>query len=246
MALLPLLIGAFLSGWQWVHLVLLLAWLSGFHLFNAATIILKGRRSPRIRNRLMPALLTWGVSTAILGGVLIIWHPRLLTWAPVFAPLVAVAFIEAWRRKERSISARISTILASSLMLPLAYWLGVGSPVFGEILNAAWIAVWLMTGIMAAYFIGTVPYVRSLIRGKNDRRWVWGACAWHALIGIALGAAAASGWVSWWLAAFWGLLAARSVIVPMVQRRGVKIRPAMIGASEFAATAVLVALLLAA
>lgn len=245
MALLPLLIGAFLSGWQWIHLVLLLAWLSGFHFFNAATIFLKGRRSARVRARLMPALITWCVISAILGGILVVWQPWLFAWLPAFAPLVAVAFIEAWRRQERSMAARISTILASALMLPLAYWLGAGSPAFAEVTGASWLPVWLLTGILAAYFIGTVPYVRSLIRGKNDLRWVWAAFLWHLLSGLVITGAAAYGRTSWWLVAFWGVLAARSVIVPVLQRRGVEIRPAMIGISEFVLTAVLVVLLVA-
>lgn len=243
MALLPLLCGAILSGWQWGHLVLLAAWLSGFHFFNAATLVLKGRRSARIRARLMPALVTWATASGILGAALIVWQPWLLAWAPVFAPLVAIAFIEAWRRKDRSMAARISTILASSIMLPVAYWLGTGSPPLSEVVSSAWIPVWGVTGILAAYFIGTVPYVRSLIRGKNDRRWVWAALIWHTLTGLALGVGAGFGWVSWWLVGFWVALAARTVIVPEVQRRGAHIRPAMIGVSEFAATALLVVLL---
>ncbi|WP_175957334.1 YwiC-like family protein [Schaalia sp. Marseille-Q2122] len=244
MALLPLLLGASLAGWQWAHLLLLLAWFAGFHFFNAATLFLKGRRSSRIRKRLTPALVTWGATSALLGLSLIAWYPLLLTWTPAFAPLVAVAFIEAWRRKERSIAARISTILASSLMLPLAYWLGVGTPGMGDVLSASRLHIWVTTGILAAYFVGTVPYVRSLIRGKNDHRWVWAATAWHALSTLALVGAAAYGLASWWMVALWVVLTARCLLVPMLQRRGADIRPAIIGISEFVATALLTALLL--
>ncbi len=291
MALLPLLLGAFLAGWTGVHLVLFFAWFAGFHFFNAATLFLKGRRSARIRTRLFPALIFWAVTAALLGIVLIVWHPQLLTWIPAFAPLVAIAFIEAWRRQERSMPARVSTILASSLMLPLAYWLGVDTPSLTTLVGAHWTPIWVTTVILAAYFIGTtilasslmlplaywlgvdtpslttlvgahwtpiwvttvilaayfigtVPYVRSLIRGKNDHRWVWAATAWHVCCTFALVGAAAYGLTSWWMVALWGILAARCLLVPLLQRRGTEIRPALIGMSEFVATAVLTALLL--
>lgn len=244
MALLPLLLGAFLAGWTGVHLVLFFAWFAGFHFFNAATLFLKGRRSARIRTRLFPALIFWAVTAALLGIVLIVWHPQLLTWIPAFAPLVAIAFIEAWRRQERSMPARVSTILASSLMLPLAYWLGVDTPSLTTLVDAHWTPIWVTTGILAAYFIGTVPYVRSLIRGKNDHRWVWAATAWHVCCIFVLMGAAAYGLTSWWMVALWGILAARCLLVPLLQRRGTEIRPALIGMSEFVATAVLTALLL--
>lgn len=244
MALLPLLLGAFLAGWTGVHLVLFFAWFAGFHFFNAATLFLKGRRSARIRTRLFPALIFWAVTAALLGIVLIVWHPQLLTWIPAFAPLVAIAFIEAWRRQERSIPARVSTILASSLMLPLAYWLGVDTPSLTTLVDAHWIPIWVTTGILAAYFIGTVPYVRSLIRGKNDHRWVWAATAWHVCCIFVLMGAAAYALTSWWMVALWFMLAARCLLVPLLQRRGTEIRPALIGMSEFVATAVLTALLL--
>lgn len=246
MALLPVILGALLSGWQGIHTLLLLAWLAGFHFFNAATIVLKGRRSPRLRARLTPALFAWGTLTALFGCALIAWRPTVLVWAPAFAPLVVVAFTEAWRRKERSLAARICTILASSLMLPVAYWLGAGTPTMDEVVSRAWSPVWLTTSILAAYFIGTVPYVRSLIRGRHDRRWVWAATVWHLITGFALVMAALGGVVSWWLPTLWIVLTARCLVLPALQRRGANIRPALIGVSEFGATAVLVLLLLAA
>ena len=245
MALLPLLCGAFLSGWHLIHPLLLLTWLSGFHFFNAASLFLKGRRSSRLRKRLAPALVTWGITSAILGAALIAWQPWLLAWAPAFAPLITVAFIEAWRRNERSITARVSTILASSLMLPLAFWLGSDEPSFADLWGPSWLPIWVSTGILAAYFIGTVPYVRSLIRAKNDQRWVWASLAWHLASGVFMVAGAAYGLASWWLVALWIILTTRCAVMPSLQRKGVEIRPATIGVSEFMATAVLTYVLLA-
>lgn len=250
MALVPPALGAILGGVRPAHLLMVAAWVAAFLLFNAGSLWL---RSPR-RARYWPAVRAWGVTTGVLGIALLAWHPELLRWAPVFLPLVAVAVEEAWRRRERSMAARLATVLAASLMCGVSAGLGgglggvggwwpwrdpVGDPTRG------WTHAWVLTALLGAYFVGTVPYVRSLIRGRGDARWVVASGVWHAALLCGAVVASRVGAVSPVVVGVAFVLAVRALWVPLDQSRRGPWPPVRIGIAEMVACAlVTVALLL--
>ncbi|WP_034285041.1 YwiC-like family protein [Schaalia suimastitidis] len=225
MALLPILFGIAEAGLGAWHLVLLVAWLSAFAFFHAFELWAK--TAPRRRHRIRAALVTWGILTFLSGVPLLLWRPSLWAWAPLFAPLLAVAGWGIWRRHSRALSVRVTTILASCLMTPVAYGSGYGTR-----------ETWLIAAFLCAYFLGTVPYVRSLIRGRRDIRWVYAAVIWHVVVTVAMTMAWSLGQVHWSAPAVWLLLSGRSLVVPLYQkRREVPLRPAVIGIIELVACA---------
>lgn len=223
MLVVPLLVGTLVSGERPVHALLAIAWLVGYHAFNAAGLWRRTRRHPE---RVLPALATWGALTALAGVPLLWWHPELLGWAPVFAPLVVVAAVWTWRGRDRDLLCRASAVAASSLMVAVSAGLGSAPPEPRT--------TWLLTGFVMWHFLGTVPYVRSLIRGAGDVRWVVGACLWYTVGTVVLVALASAGWRAWSMAWLGVLLTARAVLVPWWQRTHARLRPMVIGLAEIA------------
>lgn len=243
MATLPIVVGALDSRPQWAHLLLLLAWVAGFLLFHVGTLWIA---SPR-RARYTSALLTWGGCAAVSGVALLVLRPALLGWAPVFAPLVVVALVEALRRRTRSMASRISTVLASSLTCAVAHDLGWGTlhaagPLgrgwwpwwdgAATVPGSGWGHAWIVTAVLAAYFLGTVPHVRALIRGRGNPAWVIASLSWHVLTLVGVVAAAGVGGVSWWVVAVWGVLVVRALVIPLDQSRRGPWTPKAIGLTE--------------
>lgn len=266
MALLPIILGSLIGGWTLAHTALFVAWFAGFHVFNAATLWAKARSRVSRRRQYEKALLTWLAVAGFFGVIVLVSVPAVLWWVPFFVPLIAGAGWEAWQKNERALLARVTTILASTLMLPLAVWLseaaadpspfeGFGSwSAFADSLSLtssyeAGYRVWPMAILLGAYFLATVPYVRCLIRGRRDRRWFVGSVLFHLLIAVTVTILWAGGWAEAALTtlpmvALWWVLTARAYLVPVAQQRGARVRPGHIGAGEFVLTAVLVAVLL--
>ncbi|MDO4260126.1 MAG: YwiC-like family protein [Actinomycetaceae bacterium] len=272
MAIIPAILGATLGGWQPIHGLLIASWLSGFLFFNAVELYAKSSR--RRRPRLYPALGTWLIISCLLGYFLLSQAPYLLVWIPFFAPLVAVAFIEVFRGNERSLVSRTVTILASTLMTPVAFtlsfwwhnfaasiflpmpgaidhifsspdWIGNWLYIMGFLpqMQPLWAKVWVTTGVLAAYFLGTVPLVRSLIRGRSNMRWVWGSVLWYMLTGVGVTFGAMDGFIHWALIAVWGGLSIRGAAMPWWQRTHKPFKPIQIGLAEMAWCGIIAALL---
>ncbi|MDC4232331.1 YwiC-like family protein [Actinomyces sp. B33] len=222
MTLAPLLVGALIGGPAPLHLLLAATWLCAFCCFNA--VELWAKRPARRRRGLLPALAVWTALSLVGGLALVAARPSVLSWAPAFAPMTALALWEVLRRRERALITRATSILASCLMAPVAHGLGA-APGEGA-------RIWAATAVLAAYFLGTVPVVRSLLRGRDDPRWAAGAIAWHAACGAGVVWACASGLVSWWAGAAWAVLLLRAAATPAIRRRRGSMAPAVIGAAE--------------
>jgi hypothetical protein len=242
MVLAPTVVGALVAGPHPWHLLLLLAWTAAYCTYFAATQWLRSGRKPRYR----PPVIGHAAATAVLGLPLLATHPALLRWAPVIAVLLAVSLLYAARRQDRSWGNDLVTIAAACLMTVVAAGLTAPAPAGIVPPGADDPAAWAATLVLGAYLVGTVPYVKSMIRERGERRTLAVSVGYHAVLLLAAVAAAVGGWgrpvggaVLVVVAA--GLLA-RAVLLP---RRG-RVRPAVIGAGEVVATvAVTVGTLLA-
>lgn len=251
MATVPILVGAVASGFVWRHVLLLCAWVAGFLFFNAAGLWL---RSPR-RSRYAPAVRLWLAVSAVLGAATVLSAPHLLRWGPVFAPLVLVAFWEAARGRERSLASRLATVVACGLTCAPAHDLSPATThvpgwwpwrdAVGQVDPATgWTHAWILTALLTAYLVGTVPHVRCLIRGRGDARWIAGSVAWHAAGVAGAVAATAAGATSWAVPAVWALLLARAAAMPWGQSRRGPWAPKTIGVTEMVMCAAVAASLL--
>jgi hypothetical protein len=217
----PLLVGVVAASPRWVHLPLVLLWFVGYFAFFAAGLWLKSGR----RARYLPPVRAYGLATVPLGLAVLVMRPDLVVWAPLFAPLLLAGLWFAARRQDRSLPSGLATILAACLMTVVAFDAGDGSD---------WGRAWTLTAVLAAYFVGTLFYVKTMIRERGSRAY------YRLSVGFHLAVAVAMVWVSWWLVALFALLALRAAVLP-----GRGLTPKQVGVGEILANVavVLVALL---
>lgn len=192
----PLLTGILASEPRWVHLPLTGFWFTGYFAFFATTLWLKARRRPRYRT----PMLTYAASSTVLGLLTLAMQPGLLRWAPLFLVPLGVGLTASLVRDERSLWSGVSTTAGSCLMTLVAYDAGGGTN---------WTRAWILTGVLAAYFAGTVLYVKSMIRERGEPAYHWLSMMGHSAATVAMI------WVSPWLVAVFAVLTIRAAVVPV-------------------------------
>jgi hypothetical protein len=220
----PLLAGAWLAGLAPVHLLLAAFWLTGYLAYHAAGRWLRAVR----RDRELPPLLTYGSAAVVLGLGTVIAAPHLVWWAPVFAPMLTVSLWWTVRGAERSLRNDAVTVIAAGLMTPVAFDAAAGP---GAAVTDP--TVWAVTLLVTGYFLGTVLYVKTMIRERGDRRYRLASLGYH-LVGLA-GAVTlvADGRASVAVVAVWVVLVGRAVAGPAVNaRRTAPLRPVVVGVGE--------------
>lgn len=245
----PLFVGSSLGGFSWPQAVLTVAWLSAFFFFNVLGLWVKARgRRPatteaakaRRRKRqatYLPAMATYAAIAAVGAGFLIVYQPSLLWWGLAFLVVFPIAVGEMWVGRDRSFLARASAIVASSFMTPIAFSLGTHPQ--------DWTRTWVATIILILYFIGTIPYVKAMIRERNVPAWRHFCTGYHAALVVISAGLAAFGLLSWWVVGMWLVLAVRAYVYPLWSlSRPHGLRPAVIGFSEFAFSIMVVLVLL--
>lgn len=212
MVISPLLVGAIASGWSWTQVPLFAFWLLGYFAFNACSLWLKSRRKPRY----LPALRSYLVAATILAGVTMALDPRLISWVPWFIAPLGIGLWAAAQRRERDTLAGLATVAGASLMTVVSYAAGPGTDLP---------SAWLLALVQFCYFGGTVFYVKSAIRQRGSRGYLWLSIGFHGAATAAMVA------ISWWLVAVFALLTLRAAVVP-----GRGLSPKQLGIGEIVAT----------
>lgn len=169
----PLLVGILAAGAAWVHLPLTVLWFLGYFAFFATGLWLKSRRKPRYR----PPVLVYTAACAPPGLAVLLLEPRLLRWVPVFVPLMAVGLWFSAHRRERDLASGLATTVAASLMTVVAYDAGSGDD---------WSRAWQLTAVLAAYYVGTLLYVKSVIRERGHPAYAAASFGFHVVAAVAL------------------------------------------------------------
>jgi len=220
----------------WATAALIATWLVGYFAFGALSGWLKAR--PARRPRWQPALFTYSAAAAALGLLTVaLAGPTALSWLVAFIPLVLVALIATARHRERSLASGLATVAAACLMLPVVAAPSptalTGSPLVPLVAG--------LTAAMFGYFGGTVLHVKSLIRGRTQRRWAIASLFWHlialVIAGMLVGVA---GWA--WPLLFTVALARAIVLLVLNQSR--RLPTMAIGVVELVLSALLLGLAL--
>lgn len=234
MVIVPLVLGIVLGSPAWIHLPLSAIWLVGYFGFFAAGLWFKSRRRPKY----LPPVRAYGLITGALGLWILIQQIDLVVWLPLYIPLLITSLICSHRRNDRSMLNDSALILATSLMLPVAYYASVGWA------GNNWAGVWVAFGLVVLYFLGTVLYVKTVIRERGSRGYLVGSIAFHwglVVVGPAL-AVLLPGTVTWAgasaLSVFFVILALRAQWVPKT-----KATPKQLGIGEIFASVALTVLL---
>lgn len=165
----PLLVGVLAGGVAWVHLPLTPFWFAGYFAFFAGSQWLKAKR----RARWFPPVRFYGALATALGTVVAVMEPGLLIWAPAFAAPLILGLAAAAHRHERAVTAGLAMTAASALMTVVAYDAGPGSD-----LGRAW----LLAAVQLAYFAGTVLYVKTVIRERDNPTFYRASVGFHASV----------------------------------------------------------------
>ncbi|HPF82346.1 YwiC-like family protein [Nostocoides australiense] len=208
----PLLVGILASRPAAVLVPLTAFWFAGYFAFFAVGLWLKSRRKARY----FPPVRAYAVISAVLGVVTLVLDPGLARWAPLFLLPLGVGLVASATRTERSLVSGLATATGSCLMAVVAYDAGGGTD---------WSRIWIIAAVLAAYFGGTVVYVKTMIRERDSRAHYLLSVTWHALSTLAMLV------VSWPLVAVFALLTARAALFP---RRAMT--PKTVGLIEIAAT----------
>lgn len=251
----PLLVGVFLGSPAWVHVPLAALWFVGYFAFFATGLWLKSR----FKARWWPPVRAYGIATVVPAVAVLALRPDLLTWVPLFAPLVAVSLWSSYRRSERSLLNDGATVLAACLMLPVAFAAGVGpggrpgaawldgfsgAPLPDGVTGVAgigWPQVWALFVVVLAYFAGTILYVKTLIRERGERSYLVASVVYHLAAGVVAAAALAAAGLVWWpAAALFAVLTVRAVRVPRTEATPMQFGMGEVAASVLVTVVVLV------
>ncbi|WP_334074449.1 MULTISPECIES: YwiC-like family protein [Paenibacillus] len=155
MLIIPFLLGMFASGPGWLHGLLFIGWLL-VYLFTFP--LLQWIRTGKTRLYGKPMLLFGGLLIPV-AVALIMLYPTLLFWIPCFLPLFLVNGYFARRNRERAFLNDLAAVVQFSLILFIAYQMGGGKD-------------WRLAGSLfllnILYFTGTIFYVKTIIREKNN------------------------------------------------------------------------------
>lgn len=247
MLVVPLLVGVVHAGPQPWHALLAATWLVGYLAFSAAALLLKARGRARYRRPVQ----VYGAAAVVLGAALLAARPTLAWWAVAYAPLLGVALVSAWRRTERSWLNDAATVGAACLLAAVAHTpSSVPAPPSPAALVGGSVGAWQLVGVLALYFLGTVAYVKTMIRERGNPAVLTVSIGWHVLAAaVVTPVLAAQGpgrletWVTGPLTGLFVVLAGRAAAVP---RRWPRATPMAVGLGEVAASAALAALLLTA
>lgn len=216
----PLLVGVLASGPSWVHLPLAALWFLGYFAFFATGLWLKSGRKDRYR----PPVLVYSAACLPLAVLVVALQPSLARWAPAFAPLLGVGLVLAARRRDRSLVSGLATTLAASLMTAVAYDAGGGED---------WHRAWVLTAIVATYYVGVLLYVKSLIRERRNPRYAAASVTYH------VAAAAGLTYLCVAMGPVFVLLSGRAALAPRL-----RVTPKQIGLAELGFNVLVVAVAL--
>lgn len=238
MLVVPLVVGVWMGGPVWVHAPLAVTWFVGYFAFFAAGLWVKSH----FKARYVPPLRAYALA-AVPCGVVTLWlAPRLAWWALAYVPLLSVSVWCSYRRRDRSLLNDGVMVLAGCLMLPVAFH---ASRISGAALAADWSRAWVAFVLVAAYFVGTIVYVKTMIRERGSRAYVRASVGYHfttivvplaLYLAVPAAGVGAAGMIV--LSAFFVLCAARAVVMP--QRGGT---PRQVGVMEIVLSTILAILL---
>jgi len=194
MLLVPFLVALIAAGADWLQVPLLVAWLGGYLLSYYAFLALKTRRPARV----LPQLRLYAAITVPTALVVVVLRPQVLWFAPAYAGLLAVNARYAWHHRDRALTNDLAAVVQGTLMVPVAATVAGVSPV--EVL-APFVIVLL-------YFIGTVLFVKTMIRERGDEAFLRASIAFHAV------AAVVAGLILWPLAILFAWFGVRAAWLP--------------------------------
>ncbi len=224
----PLLLGVAASAPSAWQLVLAVSAVAGYLAATTAQAWLRARRRPSF----VPSLVTYGAVLAVSGAALVLAFPALLIAAVVVVPAGALVIGGARPGTPRDLANSLAQAAIALVLVPAA-----------AVVSGAWEtgAVVASTLVAAAYLVGTVLVVRSVIRERGNRGFAALSAGFHAsCVALAVVFLPAA------YALYFACLTGRAIALPLAERRAAgtarPLRPIHVGMVEMVASTVLVVL----
>ncbi len=154
---------------------------------------------------------------------MLVVRPELLVFAPAYGALLTVNAWFASRRAQRALLNDLSSVLQGCLLVPVCTVAAGGTA-------ASALIPFL---VVLLYFVGTVLYVKTMIRERRNATYLHASVAYHALAAFVVAV------IAWPLAALFGWFLVRSVLLP---RR--RMAPKRVGIIEIVNSLALIAVTL--
>jgi hypothetical protein len=222
----PLLLGVAASQpapWQ---AVMAIAAFSGFLTSVVAQTWLRARRSPGYHR----LLAIFGITFAASAAALVVAWPALLATLVVLIPATAITLGGARPGTPRDLATSLAQVAQAVVLVPATAWV-----------SGAWDAedVTRMTIVAAAFLVGEVLVVRSVLRERGNARFAALSLGFHAVLVLAAAVALPAAYAMLGL-----VLLLRSASLPVVQRRWATtshpLKPVYVGLLELGCSVALV------
>lgn len=222
----PFLLGVAASRPDRWQLILAVAAVTGY----LASAVAQGRLRARRRDGSLVPLLAYG-ALFLAAGLAVAWiHPALLAGLLVLVPAGAITLQRARPGTRRDLANSLAQVAQALVLVPAAALVS-GSFEGGRVVAA--------TVVGAAYLIGTVLVVRSVIRERDNRAFAAASIGFHGALVVG-----ALPFLPLLYAVLAGALAARAAALPAAQhrRRGTPrpLRPVQVGVVEMVAAVAIV------
>lgn len=215
----PIVYASLVTSFTYNQILLLIAWLSAFCFNFYFSLALKSRKPTKWRKQ----LLLYALISILLSIPLLARYPNLLDLAPLLFVGFLINYFFVVNRNERAFLNDLVGVILSAAV-------GYEAAMFeGNVASTTSIGF----ALIAAYFIGTIFYVKTMIRQKGEQRWLWYSYLWHSAV------AACAFTRTLGLGLFYLILLARAIYFPRT-----KLKPKHVGIFEFFATVTLLVVLL--
>ncbi len=222
----PLLLGVAASQPAAPQAVVAVAAVSGYLVSSVAQAWFRSRRSPIYR----PRLALFGTLFGVSGLALVLAWPALLATLIVLVPATAVTLGGARPGTPRDLANSLALVAQAVVLVPVAAWV-----------SGAWeaAAVTTMTIVAAAFLVGEVLVVRSVMRERGNTRFAVLSLGYHAILVVAAFLLLPPAYAALAL-----ILLLRAALLPALQGRWATtshpLRPVQVGMLELACSLALV------
>lgn len=223
---LPLVLGAVVTPWTPLLVLLAVAWVAAYPWSYAAFGLVRARRPQRFR----APFLVWSAVVLPASAVLLAWRPWLVWVGIGYLALFAVNLHYARRNDERALTNDAVFVAECAAMVAVTWAVGAGARSWAPPgLDAVPAHVWVLVIVCALVLLGSTLHVKSLIRERRDPRFARAARVLAvACVPATVVLAAWWGWPSGsWLVVPFLVLAFRAFVVP-----GRSLRPGVVGMIE--------------
>jgi len=164
----PFVVGVIAGGPRWIHLPLGIFWITGYFAFFATSLWLKAKR----RAKWFPPVRFYTLLTLPFGLIVLVVEPRVIQWTPAFLAPLGIGLWAASQRRDRDLLAGISTVVGAATMTLVAFDLG------NQGLTER---AWHLALVQLLYFVGTIFYVKSSIRERDNKAFLGTSVGYHAV-----------------------------------------------------------------